>query len=157
MAEVGLREGLVGHHTWIDLSLSDLKRFVGPLLELSRIELRVVNWVLARPQFFSRGVPVPVGVVERQIGVPAVQVLQRVPHGVQIGSTADVRQVDQVATGVTVGVVIVDQRRRVQRLVDVAHIVDQKAKRKRSGIILVGEGRGNLLVVVPTLIVTSSG
>lgn len=62
-----------------------------------------------------------------------------------------------VATGITLGVGRVDQSFGVERLVDVANVVDDQAQGKGELVGGVGERRGNLLVVCGASVVASVG
>jgi len=58
---------------------------------------------------------------------------------VQIARTTDIGQVLVVATSITVGVGIVNERCRMQRLMDIANVVNDQAEGERSCVFLIWE------------------
>lgn len=57
----------------------------------------------------------------------------------QIARTTDVGQVLIVATSITVGVGIINERSRMQRLMDITNVVNDQAEGERSCVFLIWE------------------
>ena len=109
----------------VDVGLSHLKGFIGPLLKVAGVELRLVHRVFLGSGLGVIGVRGPVSSAKGQGWVASGLVHHRVPEGVEISHTIDVRGNPlRVATFVTRGVFLVDLSNSVERLVDVAYVVD---------------------------------
>lgn len=63
----------------------------------------------------------------------------------------------EVATGVTLRIVRVDEGRSMEGLVNITNIVDDEAEGERFLVLLDGEGLGDLLVVGAFLVVAGVG
>lgn len=91
-----------------------------------------------------------------QVRVATVVVRDGVPDGVQVAGTADVGDPLGVAAAVAGGELLVDAGDSVQRLVDVAHVVNNETEGEGLGLVGIGEVLGDLLVVDGLLVVASA-
>lgn len=101
---------------------------ISPSLEVTLIQLALVDGVSTGDGAGLLGVPGPVGAAQRQVGESTVTVASGVPNGVQVAGTADVGEVLVVATGVTVGVGVTDLSGRVEGLMDITDVVDNESE-----------------------------
>lgn len=128
------------HKAGIDVILGHLEGLIGPHLELSSLELFLIDRVFSGDVLAGLSVPAPARVRERKGLVACFFVDDRVPDGVEVANTFDAG-VDplRVATTVTLGVLVVDLGDGVKGLVKITHVVDNEAESERLLVTLVGE------------------
>lgn len=109
----------------VDLGFSHQKGFSGPLLEVAGIEQRLVNRVCLGNNLGATGERGPFGVAHGKDWVANGRVQHRVPEAVETAYTVDRwGNPFRVATSVTGRVFTVQLSGSVERLMDVAHVVD---------------------------------
>lgn len=152
VCNVLVTEFLVNNNTWVNIRLGKLIADISPFLEVTVVHLALVDGVVVGDRLGSFSVPGPIRRGHGKVNVATVGIGKRVPHGVQVGCTANVGQVLEVATGITVGVAIRNLGGSVEGLVDIASVVDNQAESERSGVLLIREVVLNSLVVVAILV-----
>jgi len=103
--------------------------FGGPFLEVSVVKLSDINGVSGHNSGSGGTVGGPSGGGERQNGVPCELVTNRVPNGVKGADAVNDRaHVLEVTTSVSFGVFVVHESTSVERLVEVANVMDDQSE-----------------------------
>jgi len=154
--EVLVRQRLVHHNIWVDICLGEVEALISPLLEVAVIKLTLVDGVATCDLLTLSSEPGPILAVHWQVVVATVVVSQGVPNCVEVACSTDIGQVLKVATSISVGVVVIHERGSVQRLMQIANIVDNQPEGERASVSLVREGVLDGLVI-DTALIASAG
>jgi len=140
----------------VDTADRGIVALLGPGSEVSVVEFGRVNTVLINHLAHFRTICGPVGSREGEFGKSGVLVSDRVPDGVEVGDTVDDRgDVLEVATSVTLGVIVTHFGSSVEGLVDITGVVNDKTEGKSLLVSQSREVAGNLLVVGRVFVVVS--
>lgn len=125
------RGSLASDEPRIDVFDGKVVAIVGPSGVVLRLDGCRRNWILRGHRAGGRCVPVPVSGAERHGRVTRVKIDHRVPDRVEVGHTIYAWHFLQVAALVTLGVGGVDFGLGVERLMEVANIMNHKAECER--------------------------
>jgi len=149
--------GLAGYEVGVDNTSRGVIRLSRPLSKLSCMELTSRNGVHFNHFLDLVAVEFPSAGAHREFGVAGVLVDDGVPDLVEVADAVFGGDVFEVATGVTLRIVRVDEGRSMEGLVNITNIVDDEAEGERFLVLLDGEGLGDLLVVGAFLVVAGVG
>lgn len=136
LLDVILTRHLTFLNGWIDGSLGVFEGLLGPHADVQFVGIGVGDVVSLHKHISNVSDVLPVAVAKWKVGIAGVLVTDGVPNGVQVLSSLVVWQVDGVTSTVALGELVVHSGGRVQWLMEVTDVVDDKSQRSRLAILL---------------------